>query len=527
MSSDDNGDVDTASSPEQVDELRVRAVRGVGWVGAGAAIVTLMMVVRIPILARLLDPADYGRMVWVSVFVVIALPVCSLGVWPSMIRARSLSRPAESSLFWLTAGAGMAFCGIFVGIWGVLAALGTSRPSLDLLAFCSLTLIFDTAIGFLRTRHSRNLRYHVLFWADVLMALTATVATIACAKCGMGAWSLAIGLLTGSVVNFLVCGPFSSGIPAIGFHWQEVRKHLVFGRAVLVTNTVSAASRRLHYLAAGGIVSEIGLGYFSMAERWTVLVSGTLAPRSVGVAYSAISRLDTTKQDAACKYLTVAKGFLLMATPFFLISAVGAKFLVPLVFSHKWEPMIPLLQLLCISGFIRTFIALQKAAFLTLRYPSYQLVFEAVSVVSGVLFVWVGAVVGRDLGGDVSAYTGAVTGFTAAQFVQFPVFAWRLRRCGGYGMGVMLKAIKSVLISGVLAGAAGLGCVYLLPMLVSNAHPFLALSLVALVISGVFLGVMALIDMDCLRNWTLLLIAALPIHRLLRFARNVDERSGR
>jgi len=495
--------------------------------GAGAAIVTLVMVVRIPILARLLDPSDYGRMVWVSVFVVIALPVCSLGVWPSMILTRSLSRSAESSLFWLTTGAGTAFCGIFVGIWGVLAALGKSRPSVELLAFCSLTLIFDTARSFLRTRHSRNLRYHVLFWADIMTALTATGVTIACAMYGMGAWSLAIGFVAGTVANFLVCGPLSSSIPAIGFHWQEVRKHLVFGRAVMVTNTVSAASRRLHYLVAGGIVSEIGLGFFSMAERWTELVSGILAPRSLGVAYSAISRLDTTKQDAAGKYLTVAKGFLLMATPFFLISAVGAKFFVPLIFSRKWEPMIPLLQLLCISGFIRTLMNLQKGTFLTLRYPSYQLVFEAVSVASDVLFVWLGAVVGRDLGGNVSAYTGAAIGFTAAHFVQFPVFAWLLKRCGGYGMGAMLEAIKSVLISGLSAGAAGLGCVYLLSMLLVNAHPFLALLLVALVISSVFLGVMASIDMDCLRNWTRLVITALPIHRLLRFGRNVDERSGR
>ena len=519
MSSDDTGDVDTAALPEQVEELRVRAVRGVGWLSGSMAIAILLALVRMPILMRLLDPADYGRMAWVSVFTGLALPICSLGVWSSIIRERSMSRSTESSLFWLNMGLGAAFCCVFVGVWGCLHLLGLSGPSMQLLAFCSLTLVLDSGSGFLRARHNRKLRFHVLFWADTLAALVSTVAAIICAKAGMGAWSLAIGLVTCTLVNFIVCGPFSGGIPAIGFCWQEARKHVIFGRAIMVTSTVNIAATRLHYMFARPFMGETGLGLLSRANTWMGLVSTRMAPNTRNVAFSAISRLDTTEQDAAGKYLTVTKGFLLMAIPFFLTSAIGAKFLVPLVFSEKWLQIVPLLQVLAVSALIRTVISLQSAAFLTLGYPSYRLIFEIVCAVSNALLVGAGAAIGYKWGGPTYAYCGSAIGFSAARLVQLPVFTWLLKRCGGYGMGMLLKTLMPVLISGAVAGVAGIGCLYLLPPPEGPLYLFLALSLVALVVSATFLGAMAIMDIECLRNWGRLGLAAVPIHRLAGFGR--------
>ena len=94
--------------------LRGRVLRGLAWKAASQIFRQLSRVVVVVILARLLEPADYGLAAMVLVFSSLILIFGDLGLGAALVQRTSLTESDRSTIFWTSVATGTTLTAIGV-----------------------------------------------------------------------------------------------------------------------------------------------------------------------------------------------------------------------------------------------------------------------------------------------------------------------------------------------------------------------------------------------------------------------------
>src|SRR5262245_1299777 len=94
--------------------LRDQASSAVRWSTAGGLLANAVQLVQLAVLARLLEPGDFGLMAMVILMIGFASAFSDLGLSAAVIHRQDASREELSSLYWANVAAGFA---VFAAIW--------------------------------------------------------------------------------------------------------------------------------------------------------------------------------------------------------------------------------------------------------------------------------------------------------------------------------------------------------------------------------------------------------------------------
>jgi PST family polysaccharide transporter len=114
------------------------------------------------LLARLLQPADFGLVALASVFVVVLSTLSNQGFAQAIIQRQDLEPEHLDSAFWINNGIG-AFLALGLFFSAPLLAVMFSQPELaGVLRYLSLTLIFNSLVGVHTGILSRDFHFKAL-----------------------------------------------------------------------------------------------------------------------------------------------------------------------------------------------------------------------------------------------------------------------------------------------------------------------------------------------------------------------------
>ncbi len=94
--------------------LKAQAFSGVKWSSVSTGGMATFQFGRLIILARLLDPSDFGLMGMIMIVIAFAQIFTDMGISGAIIYRQDISRENLSSLYWLNILAGIAVFFIFV-----------------------------------------------------------------------------------------------------------------------------------------------------------------------------------------------------------------------------------------------------------------------------------------------------------------------------------------------------------------------------------------------------------------------------
>jgi O-antigen/teichoic acid export membrane protein len=325
----------TASEPGmQGPEVRRRAVAGAAVVAVRGAAIRVIGFAGVIVLARLLDPHDFGLIAFGSTLLVFARYLADGGIGAALIRGREGPSIADlQALFGLQLLATGAFSVLAAAIalpFGtsgkIVAVMAASLPAATLRVPGTIVL-------------ERELSYGPLVVAEVIETVVYFAWAIGTIEAfGWGVW----GLATGAVVRALAAGVAVARVSPIGLprptlSWSRVREPLAFGvrfQGVGVVTLFRDQSLNLGTAALGG-VSVLGL--WGLASK---LLSIPYAAFEAlwRVGYPAMARLLGSGEDPDD---VLERGTALVAavTGAMLAPLVGAApALVPYVFGAQWTP---------------------------------------------------------------------------------------------------------------------------------------------------------------------------------------------
>ena len=421
--------------------LKERAIKSAGITLSAQVIKLLLQIASITILARLLEPTDFGLVAMVTVFTGLALHFMEGGLSIATIQSDQVTDAQISNRFWVNAALGTGLCVLGIITAPVIARI-YDEPRLTLVMIAmSLTFL----IGGLSVQHDailrRQMRFKAISAIDILSMAAGILAGIVAALAGTNYWALVISPVVTFSTRTILRWITSRWSPSMMSRNSGVRSLLGFGAQLTGANFFGYVATSLPYFAVGYLGGAQPLGLFDRANTLTSIPSRQVLPPVLNVMLPTIARL---ANDAAAlrSAITSLLGKLVLATMFVTITmAVLADWIVQLFLGTGWEGAVPVFRMLAVfslvepvAGFLAVCLVATGNAKALLRWKLITLLILLISI--GIGSRW-GAF------GVVAAY--ALSGV----FIRLPGFLFFASRYLPVTFGSVLKTMAPPIVCAV------------------------------------------------------------------------------
>jgi PST family polysaccharide transporter len=421
------------------------------------------------LLARLLEPRDFGVVAFAALFIDLSRGVMLGGIPEALIQRKAWSDAAANTAFWLNMVAGVTFSVLAAGAVLAAAQLGVAGPAGWVFVALSATLVIDGLRAVHEARLRRNFAYKLLAARTVYATLIGGLAGVGAALLGWGVWALVVNRLVVSATQTAFIWNASAYRPSFAFERAEVRPLLSFSLQVLSARLLGQTNSRLPDFVIGSVAGPAALGLYRVGSRSLYFLTQSFLTPLQTTTLSAFSRLHD-KAAVARAYRRFTQLVAALAFPVFIGSGTIAVDFVRLCFGEKWALSGPIMMILSFSVVPSVLLFAFHTALQALGRPKKALASEAIRLTAGACLVS-----GLALLGPLAAAYGDV----ARRYTSMPQALYVLKKEVGVGPTDLLKAV-AVPFGCALAMAA---CVFTLQnTLMADATA--AIRLVSSVICG-------------------------------------------
>lgn len=332
-------------------EQSVRA--GVLWKFAGQIGVQSTRFLTVLVLARLLDPADYGAAAIAVVLASFAPTLGDMGIASALVQTPNATRVVRSTAFWSSAAFGLALSGVCIVFAGSVGRfLGDPRigtmVAVGALTFALYSLGATSQAMFMRSMNFRTLELRYL----LCLAVSGAVAIIA-ATGGLGAWSLVIQQVV--LVASFACTLWwrTEWRPTREFSRDAFRQLLRFAIRIAGGRFARLVELIALSLLIGRLVGVEGLGTWGFSLSTVILPLTVIAVPVAEVLFAAFSRLQGDRDRVAALWLSSIGLLAAAILPVLAGLMVTAPDVIPLAFGSQWEVAVPVVQILSVFVLIR------------------------------------------------------------------------------------------------------------------------------------------------------------------------------
>lgn len=433
--------------------IRSRTLRGLAWKGASQVIVQGLRLLVAIVLARLLEPDEWGLAAMVLVFAALILIFSDLAFGAALVQRRSLSEADRSTVFWLTVGGGLVFTLGGIGLAGPVAAL-YGEPDVEPL-FAALSLsFFVTALGTTqKALMTREMDFKRLELRMIGATVVGAVVAISLAASGFGAWAIIVQQIAIAAVSTALLWGSYPWRPRFLFSFDSVRSLGSFSANVLGTQILFYFSRNADNFLIGRFLGAAPLGAYALAYNLVLVPFSRIASPIQEVLFPAFSRLQDDPRKVGSAWLRVNRLVGAIALPALVGLIVVAPDFVTVVLGDKWRPAIPVVQILAWAGLLQSLQRLNSSVLQARDRTGTLLRFSIIASVANVAAFVIGLQWG--IVGVAAAY--ALTN-TALQ----PVYTWLTARSVELSLRTVLGELAGLAQAVVLMGAITLGARMLL-----------------------------------------------------------------
>ena len=336
--------------------VKKRAIAGVKWTSISAAVNTFLNFVQTVVLARLLDPLDFGLMAIVLILLGFAQIFSDMGISNAIIYRQDSTKEQLSSLYWLNVSAGVVVFLFCVALSPVIARIYNEPRLYSLILWASLVFLvtpFGQQYEILLQKH---LEFNRLAGAGASGYLVSAVVSISFAYSGAGVYSLVWGQLAHSFTRALYLYVISrkEWNPEFHFARRDLKGYLNFGLYQMgdkVTNYINAYLTQFILSFFLGIKT---LGYYTLACDIVFKPILVINPIMTRVAFPVFSKTQNDMHTMKRWYMKMIRLLSCCNFPISLGSAAVASVAVPIIYGQQWLPAVSLVQILSFVALLQS-----------------------------------------------------------------------------------------------------------------------------------------------------------------------------
>lgn len=468
---------DSLFFPEAAQQgLKSKTVIGSAIAGATQAVRIGVGLATVPLMARLLDPSDFGLFAIVAVLTNFALMFVDAGLSLATVQRDNVSQQQVCNLFWISFGLGIAIAGM-VSVAAPALAWAYDEPRLMWLTIaCSTTYVFTG----LTIQHQALLRRNMMFgriaWVEIISMVAGQAVAIAWAwgffAESLDYWALALVPIVTTLARMICVWIACRWIPGRYVASEKIGEMLGFGGNLTFGLIFNYIGNMADVLAVGYFFGDTALGKYERSSMLSVQPTRQLNGPLSSVCVPALSRLKDSPEKYKAAFRTATAMLAMVIMPIAAVCIVDADLVIGLMLGKGWEDAIPVFQILSVMMLTLPFcnasawlLISQGRGVETRRFQmfdaSIKLVLIAIAIPWGVVGVAIACLTRavvmppllfRMIGRKGSVRSAHLWSFLAVQLLAFSLAAmllWLLRQQGelfdSVGLSIVMACVLSAL----------------------------------------------------------------------------------
>jgi O-antigen/teichoic acid export membrane protein len=327
-------------------DLKARTIRGGLARLCAQGVGFVLQVGSLIVLARLLNPKDFGLVGMVTAFTGVLMWFRDFGLSAAAVQRKSVSREQISTLFWINIVVGVILGLVAVAMAPAIAAFYHEPKLYAVTVVLAVGFLFNAA----GVQHSALLQREMRFTALAVIGVIATAAGVGIAilgaEAGYGYWALVAMAVTPPLVATVGFWLTTGWIPGMPRRQAGTRPMMRFGSIVTFTSLVAYIAYNADKALIGRFWGAVAIGTYGRAYQLINIPTATLNSLVGEVAFAALSRLQDDPMRLRTYFL---KGFSLvlgLTLPITIACGLFADDVVMVLLGPKWQNAASIVRLL-------------------------------------------------------------------------------------------------------------------------------------------------------------------------------------
>lgn len=301
------------------------------------------------ILARLLLPSDYGVIALITIFIDIANVFVSSGFGAALVQKKDADEVDFSSVFYFSiVMSWVLYAIVFFGAPAVAGFYGKEilTPVLRVMA---LKLPLAGVNSVQHAYVQKKMLFKRFFFSTLIGTVGSAVVGIVMAYTGFGAWALVAQYLFNSTMDTVVLWFTVRWRPVWRFSLGRMKYLFGFGWKMLASELIHTSYKQIRSLIIGKVYTEKDLAFYNQGGKLPNLIVTNINSSVSSVLFPAM----TLKQDDTGKLKEMVRLSIRVSSyimwPLMIGLLVMSEPIVRLMFTEKWLPCVPYMQIACIQ----------------------------------------------------------------------------------------------------------------------------------------------------------------------------------
>lgn len=416
------------------------------------------------ILARLLTPHDYGTVGMLTIFLTFSNVFIDSGFSRALIQKQNRNENDYSTVLIFNIIISIIIYIILFFASPAIAQFYKTPELLQLQRVFFLVIILNSLTVVQNAQLQINVDFkHIAIINSFSVIISGIIAIIA-AYNGLGPFALVFQTLSKALISAIMFWILGKWVPKTGFSKKSFKNLFGFGSKLLVSGLLSTTITNVYNLVIGKVYNPASLGYYTRAQQFPEITSGTIASVLNKTTFPLMSSLQNNKDELANILKKLIKMTSMIVFPAMIGLVCLSEPIILVLLGEKWLPASNLLFWISLS-YIFTPLSILNVNVLNaigrsdlfLKIDLIKIPFIILTMIITFPISLKAIVIGKVITAFLWFY---INGFLIGRFYNFGAFkqlfcSWKYI-VSALIMGIIVTLINKLVVSNVLSLILGL-----------------------------------------------------------------------
>lgn len=336
--------------------IRKQAISGVKWTTVSTIFLTGAQLIKISVLARFLDKADFGLMAIVVFVLGFTNLFANMGLSAAILHKQDITKNQYASLYWFNF---MISVFIFFMVWLItpfIAGFYKQSELNKLIPLMALTILFAAFGRQFNVIEQKELNFKFISLVNISGASISLVVAIILAYYNFGVYALVYSVILLQIYSNTAF--FIKGIKRIGiklhFNFKETKPFLKIGVYQVGGQVINYFNRDFDILIIGKLFGPGVLGGYSLAKQLVYRPAQLINPILGKVGAPVLAKFQNNITTLKINYLKLLNIISSLNFVIYLGIIIFAKYIVIILYGPTYSNIVIIVRILAIYMYVRS-----------------------------------------------------------------------------------------------------------------------------------------------------------------------------
>lgn len=301
------------------------------------------------IIARQLQPSDYGLIAMLGIFMALAQTFIDSGFLNALVQKQDRTEVDYSTVFYFNIVVAILIYLLLISLSDKIASFYNQPLLTDLIIWVSINFVISSFATVQRAILTINLDFKRQAWISLSSVFISGAVAVFMAYKEYGVYTLVFQGIIKNLINVLLLWFSSSWRPSLVFSIQSFRGLFGFSSKILLGGFIANMYTNSYTLLIGKFFPASDLGLYNRAETISKFPAYNFTNILVRVFYPIECELQNDVEALQGKFYSFLRMTSFVVFPIMLGICAMAEPIVRLTLTDKWMDAVPFIQIMCVA----------------------------------------------------------------------------------------------------------------------------------------------------------------------------------